>query len=259
MSERVVVITGASGGIGEAIAHALDKKGAALVLAARRGEELARVAADCRNARTVTADVTRRADVERIRDEALAAFGHIDVWINNAGRGISRSVLDLTDDDVDAMIATNVKSALYGMQAVIPHFKERGTGHLINVSSFLGRVPMATIRSVYSASKAALNSLTANLRMELRATHPNIHVTTLLPGIVSTEFAQNTLGKASGSPPTSGPFAAQTAEQVANVVAELLEHPEPEVFTNPILKEVWKKYAEDVSAFEAQLAQRASP
>ena len=75
--------------------------------------------------------VTQRADVERIRDEALRTFGHVDVWINNAGRGIGRQVLDLTDADFDEMMAVNAKSARYGMQAIVPHFKERGEGHLI--------------------------------------------------------------------------------------------------------------------------------
>jgi NAD(P)-dependent dehydrogenase (short-subunit alcohol dehydrogenase family) len=78
-------------------------------------------------------------------------------------------VLDLTDEDFDQMMVVNAKSALYGMQAIVPHFKERGAGHLINISSALGRVPFASYRSAYSAAKAALGSLTANLRMDLRA------------------------------------------------------------------------------------------
>src|SRR4029077_16181756 len=128
-------------------------------------DALQRVAAEISSpTHVVTADVTRRADGERIRDEALRAFGRVDVWINNAGRGILRPVLELTDDDVDEMFAVNVKSALYGMQAIAPHFIARGRGPRINVSSFLGRVPIATPRSAYNAAKAALNSLKANLR-----------------------------------------------------------------------------------------------
>jgi len=88
---------------------------------------------------------------------ALAKFGHIDVWVNNAGRGISRLVSELTDEDIDEMMLVNVKSALYGMQAVLAHFGERGSGRIINVSSMLGRVPFAPIRSAYPASKHALN------------------------------------------------------------------------------------------------------
>src|SRR5678815_3502767 len=113
---RNVVITGASRGIGAAIAHELARCGDSLVLTARSREGLEETAAASPNARThiVTADVTRRGDVERIRDEAIRVFGHVDVWINNAGRGIVRPVLALTDEDVDEMIAVNVKSVLYG-------------------------------------------------------------------------------------------------------------------------------------------------
>ena len=89
--------------------------------------------------------------------------------------------LDLTDEDFDLMMTINTKSALYGMQAIVPYFKEHGTGHLINISSALGRIPFASYRSAYSASKAALNSLTANLRMDLRATYPNIHISVVMP------------------------------------------------------------------------------
>src|SRR6185503_18759951 len=103
---KTIVITGASSGIGAAIARRLGRDGNHLALAARRAEALQAVAAECGpNALAVVADVTRRQDVERLRDEALRAFGAVDVWINNAGRGITRSVLDLTDADVDEMMS----------------------------------------------------------------------------------------------------------------------------------------------------------
>jgi short-subunit dehydrogenase len=232
----VIVITGASAGIGEALARELVSRGARVVLSARTAETLNAVAASLGPAaRAVVADVTRRADVERIRDEALAAFGRIDVWINNAGRGISRPVLELTDEDVDEMIAVNVKSALYGMQAVVPFFMAQGRGHLINVSSFLGRLPLASPRSAYSAAKAALNSLTTNLRMDLAATHPGVQVSLVMPGIVATKFAQNARGAhgAAVTPPPGGVMQPQTPEQVAALIADLVERPVPELFTNP--------------------------
>jgi len=175
----------------------------------------------------------------------------VDVWINNAGRGITRKVLDLTDEDFDEMMAVNVKSALYGMQAIVPHFQERGQGHLINVSSMLGRIPSATFRSVYSASKSALNSLTANLRMDLRAEYPNIHVSLVMPGMVSTDFSAHALHAPEGAAalPT-----AQTAEEVAAVIIDLIDHPRSEVYTNPdIQAEQVKRYYSDVSAFEENL------
>jgi NAD(P)-dependent dehydrogenase (short-subunit alcohol dehydrogenase family) len=114
--------------------------------------------------------------VQRILDAALARFGHVDAWVNNAGRGITRPVSALSDADFDEMMLVNAKSALYGMQAVLPHFQARGRGHIVNVSSMLGRVPFVPTRSAYSASKHALNALTANLRMELRGRWPGIHV-----------------------------------------------------------------------------------
>ena len=259
MAERVVVITGASAGIGAAISRALGATGHALVLAARREAELQAVALESgANALTVVADVTRRADVERIRDRAIAKFGRVDVWINNAGRGIARPVLELTDADIDEMMLVNLKSALYGMQTIVPHFKERGTGHLVNISSFLARVPVASVRSAYSASKAALNSPTANLRMDLALTHPTVYVSLVMPGIVTTEFGKNALGSGpvAGPPPgaATGPFRPQTADEVALAIVELLENPVAELYTNPAHAEIAKRYVEAPGTFEAQLA-----
>ncbi len=248
---KVIVITGASSGIGAALARQLGAAGHRLVLAARREAELAEVAKASGGAVAVVADVTRRADVERLRDEAIAACGRVDVWVNNAGRGIGRGVLDLTDDDVDEMIAVNLKSALYGMQAVVPHFQARGDGHVVNVSSFLGRVPLATYRSAYSASKAALNALTANLRMDLAQTHPGVHVSLVMPGPVATDFHANVRGE----PPKAlaGGLPMQSAEEVASAMAALVAHPVAELYTNPALGAVARRYYEDVGAFEAGL------
>ena len=254
---KVVVITGASAGIGAALAHRLASEGHRLVLGARRAAQLRRVANEAESrgaaaAHPVETDVTRRADVERLRDEAIAAFGGFDVWVNNAGRGITRSVLDLSDEDVDEMIAVNLKSALYGMQAAVPHFIERGRGHLINVSSFLGRVPLATFRSAYSASKAALNSLTANLRMDLRQRAPGVVVSLVMPGVVTTEFARNVRGEP--LPPVTGRAGnTQTAEEVAEVIAALIREPRAEVYTNPASADLARSYLADVQGFEARL------
>src|SRR5437867_531675 len=133
-------------------------------------------------------DVTRRSDLEHLRDLALKKYGHVDVWMNNAGRGITKSVMELTDQEFDDTLSVVLRSAFYGMRTIVPHFQERGRGHLINVSSFLGRVPLVPFRSIYSASKSAVNSLTASLRMDLKANYPNIHVSLVMPGIVDTNF-----------------------------------------------------------------------
>lgn len=249
MSDKVIVLTGASAGIGAVLAKQLAARGDKLMLAARSVQPLNRVSRACgRDVMAYVTDVTRRQDVNRLRDEALRTFDHVDVWINNAGRGIARPVLELTDADFDEMMAVNVKSALYGMQAILPHFKERGEGHLINVSSFLGRVPTVTYRSAYSAAKAALNSLTANLRMDLRTEYPNIHVSLVIPGLVSTDFSANALY---GEPLPDGAPLAQTPDEVVAVMIDLIDHPRPEVYTNPDVQlERVKNYYADVAAFE---------
>jgi short-subunit dehydrogenase len=256
--QPVAVITGASSGIGAALARRLGRKQFRLVLAARRSDALRAVANDAGDTHAVVVDVTRRADVERLRNEALSAYGAVDVWVNNAGRGINASVLELTDEQFDEMMSVNVKSALYGMQAILPHFKERGRGHLINVSSFLSRVPIATYRSAYNAAKAALNALTANLRMDLRRAHPGIHVSLVMPGMVTTEFARNALGGtpevtwASRSGAGSAPQI-QTADDVAASIEAVIASPREEVYTQPGQPDTVVRYFQDVGAFERGL------
>jgi len=252
MTVKVIVITGASGGIGAELARQLARRGDKVVLAARNEDNLKQVVAQCGpEARFVVTDVTRRPDVERLRDEALSAFGAVDVWVNNAGRGIGRPVLDLTDEDFDDMMAINAKSALYGMQAIIPYFKTRREGHLINISSALGRVPFASYRSAYSAAKAVLNSLTTNLRMDLRREYPGVHVSLVMPPAVSSEFAKNALY---GTPVPPGGFRPgapmQTPEQTAAAIVDLIDHPLPELYTNPGQAEMVARYYADVAAFE---------
>jgi len=249
-----IVITGASGGIGAALAIHLAGQGHRVALAARRETELRAVATRAGSgAIVIPTDVTRRGDVERLRDRAIAEFGHVDVWVNNAGRGITKPVLELTDEELDQMITINVKSALYGMQAIAAHFITRGQGQIVNVSSFLSRVPFATFRSAYNAAKAALNALTANARVDLARTHPDIHVTLVMPGLVSTAFQQNAVG---GTPPLPPSIPSQTPEAVAEAIAAAIEHPVAEVYTNPQQAAVALEYFKDVGAFERQAAAR---
>jgi NAD(P)-dependent dehydrogenase (short-subunit alcohol dehydrogenase family) len=180
------------------------------------------------------------------------AFGHVDVWVNNAGRGINRPVLELTDEELDLMMTVNVKSALYGMQAIAPHFIARGCGQIVNISSFLSRVPFATFRSGYNAAKAALNALTANARVDLARAHPSIHVTLVMPGLVRTEFQRNALG---GSPPMAGNEAQSVDDAVAAIV-EAIARPVAEIYTNPRQASLVRSYFEDVGAFEREAAAR---
>ena len=235
MSDQIVVITGASGGIGATLAELVSGQGMSVVLAARRKDALEAVAAKCGGlAWPVVADVTVRANVRRVVDETLSRFGRIDVWINNAGIGITRPPSQLTDDDIDAMIQANVKSALYGMQEVLPHFKARKAGHIINISSMLGRIPFATIRSAYSGAKHFLNALTAMMREELREEYPGIQISLVSPGVVRTDFGLNAMH---GGPDSRQFPGSQSAQEVAAVIAQVIATRAPDVYTLPGARE----------------------
>jgi short-subunit dehydrogenase len=126
------------------------------------------------------------------------------------------------------MIQVNVKTALYGMQEILPHFRARGRGHVINISSMLGRIPFAPFRSAYSASKHFLNALTANFRTEVQATHPDIQFTLVSPGVVRTEFGANAVH---GGPDSRTLPNSQGAEEVAEVIAGVIASRRPDVYT----------------------------
>lgn len=229
MDSKVVVITGASGGIGAALADILALRGSALALVARRENELHDVAERCGpNAIAIVADVSHRSEVQRVVRESLDHFGRVDVWVNNVGRGISRLPSQLTDEDVDRVMQVNVKSALYGMQEILPHFRERGDGHIINVSSMLGRLPFAVIRSAYNGAKHFLNALTANFRMEHAESHPKIVFSLVSPGVVRTDFGLNAMH---GGPSSHELPYSQSAEEVAEVIADLIESRRTDVYT----------------------------
>lgn len=225
----VVVITGASAGIGAATTHLLASRGHRVIAVARRKDVLEAVARPHGAAvYAIAADMTERGDVFRVITRGLTAFGHIDVWINNVGQGITRPPSQLTDDDIDDVMRVNVKSALYGMQAILPHFKERGTGHVINVSSMLGRIPLATFRSAYCGAKHFLNALTATFRAEVQETHPGIQFSLVSPGVVRTEFGVNALH---GGPDSRTLPNSQGAEEVAEVIARVIATRQPDVYT----------------------------
>jgi NADP-dependent 3-hydroxy acid dehydrogenase YdfG len=253
--DKVVVITGASAGIGAELGKQLAANGCKVVLAARRKAELDKVAAEVGDdALAVVTDVTKRSDVDALCKAALDRFGRIDVWVNNAGRGISRSVADLTDDDLDAMWRDNMKSVVYGMQAVLPHFKARNEGQIVNVSSGLSRAPLGPVRAAYGAVKSAVNMLSASLRVELRATHPGIHVTVLLPGVVATEFGLNSLG--TGIVDNRKLPGAQPVEGAAKAIVDVIEHPKPEAYTSPYIAELIARYQREPEVVEGEIAAR---
>lgn len=229
MPDTVVVITGASGGIGAALAELVASQGAAVALVARRREELHQVAARCGAlGHPIVADVTRRAEVRRVVAEVVARFEHIDVWVNNVGQGLTRPPSELTDEDIDEMMRVNVKSALYGTQEVLDHFKARQSGHVINISSMLGRIPHAVQRSAYNGSKHFLNALTANFRTEVQQTHPGIQFSLVSPGVVRTDFGRHALhgGPLSHQLPDS-----QDPKEVAALIAGVIHSRQPDIYT----------------------------
>jgi short-subunit dehydrogenase len=241
---KTIVITGASAGIGAALAQLLGERGEQLILVARRVKELNDVAAQSGHALPITADVTRRDDVRRVVTQGIEHFGRIDVWINNAGQGISRMPTQLTDADIDEMVRINVKSVLYGMQEILPHFMERGDGHIINISSMLGRMPLALVRSAYSASKHYMNALTTMFREEVKQSHPGIQISLVSPGVVRTDFG---LSAMHGGPDNRKMPNSQSAEEVAAVIAETIESRAADVYTLPGAKEMVLRYYQELS------------
>ena len=226
-----MVVTGASSGIGAATAEHLAGLDMSVVLVARRLDALEEVAnRSGGRAFPIAGDMTIRSEVRRVVGETLRRFGAIYVWINNVGRGLTRAPSELTDDDVDAMVRVNIMSALYGMQEVLPHMKSRNAGQIINVSSMLGRLPFVVNRSAYCGAKHFLNALTATFRLEVQATHPGIQVTLVSPGVVRTEFGRNALH---GGPDSRELPESQGAEEVAAVIAEVIETRQPDVYTRP--------------------------
>jgi NADP-dependent 3-hydroxy acid dehydrogenase YdfG len=137
----------------------------------------------------------------------------------------------------------NVKTALYGMQEVLPHFMSRGEGHVINVSSMLGRVPFAVIRSAYNGAKHFLNALTANFRTELQETYPAIRFSLVSPGVVRTDFG---LKARHGGPDSRQLPGSQSAEEVAAVIASVVESRKADVYTRPGAREMVLEYYRSV-------------
>jgi NADP-dependent 3-hydroxy acid dehydrogenase YdfG len=186
---KIVVITGASSGLGEATARLLSAEGAIVVLGARRLERLQALANELTGrggkALVVATDVTRREQVKRLVEAAVQAFGRIDVMINNAGLMPQSLLEQLRVDEWDRMIDVNIKGVLYGIAAALPYMQEQKAGHLINVSSVAGHKvrPGAT---VYAATKHAVLALSEGLRQEVKPY--NIRTTVISPGAVATEL-----------------------------------------------------------------------
>jgi NADP-dependent 3-hydroxy acid dehydrogenase YdfG len=188
IQQKVVVITGASSGIGEATAMLLARNGARVVVGARRIDRLEKLVSAIRagggTAEYQAVDVTKRDQVEALVRFAKAKFGRVDVVVNNAGIMPLSPLEALKVDEWDRMIDVNIKGLLYGIAAGLPVFKEQGAGHFVNVSSIGGHFVVPT-GAVYCATKFAVRAISDGLRQESR----DVRVTIISPGVVESELA----------------------------------------------------------------------
>lgn len=190
--DKVIVITGASSGLGEAASKYLAQLGATVVLGARRAERIKHLAMEINSnggkALAVTVDVTKREEVKGLVDSAVKEFGRVDVILNNAGIMPLSPIDRLNVDEWDKMIDVNIKGVLNGVAAVLPYMKEQKSGQIINTSSVAGH-KIFTGSAVYSATKFAVRALTEGLRMELKPY--NIRTMIVCPGAVKTELLEH--------------------------------------------------------------------
>lgn len=186
---KVIAITGASSGIGEAIARELAGRGAAVVLGARRADRLIALAEHIRaeggRAEFMVTDVTQRADLKRLVTTAVQRFGHMDVLVSNAGIARTGPVADLDVDSWDAMIDINLRGVLHGIAAALPVFRQQGRGHFVTTVSTSG-LKIASTQAVYAATKNAVRTMLEALRQE--STDGVLRTTSISPGFVRTEL-----------------------------------------------------------------------
>lgn len=188
---KVVIITGASGGIGKSIATELAKQGAKLVLGARRTDLLMDVVAEITSmggkAVYATTDVTIKDHLVKLVQIAVESFGKVDVFINNAGVAQLGRIDELDIEGWEQMIDINLKGVLYGMAAAIPEFKKHGSGHIVNIISTAG-ITITPQMGVYAGTKNAVRTLSEAFRQE---SDGNIRITGISPGYVKTDLAEN--------------------------------------------------------------------
>ncbi len=212
ISGKIIVITGASSGIGAATARELAAHGAVLVLAARRAEELALLQREIERgggqALSVPTDVIRRPDIDRLVQTTLDTYGRIDVLVNNAGISPGQPIAELTDAELQRVFDVNLLAPARLVSAVVPHMRRQGGGLIVNIGSVAGEI---ATNSVYAATKFGLRGLNDALRRELR--HDNITLVLIAPGFIRTAMT------AGASFPMPGP------EIVAQAVAAAIRRP----------------------------------
>jgi short-subunit dehydrogenase len=231
----VVVVTGASSGIGRAAARQFAKEGAAVVLAARRGEALSAAVEECRSAGAeaiaVPTDIADARAVALLARRAVEVFGRIDVWVNNAAVGIVAPFLETPEEDLRRLLDVNVMGVVHGTRAALEQMLTQESGVIVNVSSILGEIPVP-YASAYSMSKSAVRALGVSVRAELRlAGASDIHVCSVLPPSIDTPYYKqvaNYVGReAKPIPPL------YTPERVARKIAAVVRRPRPEAVIGP--------------------------
>jgi len=242
LSGKVVVITGASMGIGEAIAKVFADQGASVVLLSRdaaRSEAARNRIRHSERTLALACDVRHREQIDQVIALTMSRFGRIDVWVNNAGHGILDSVAQVDMALCRDTFDTNFFGALAAMQAVIPILQKQASGTIINISSVAGHIPVPFL-ALYSATKFALNAVGKAARVELKSS--GIHVMTVCPGYVRTDFGANALRGREQKQVRPGSVRGITAERVARAVLRGYEKHKREVIVPWIMHPMVKLY-----------------
>ena len=233
LADRIILITGASSGIGAATARLLADAGATVVLGARRRDRLDALVADIERgggtARAHTLDVTRHDDVQAFVDAAIAEFGHVDVIVNNAGVMPLSALAAVKVDEWDRMVDVNIKGVLYGIAAVLPGMRARGSGHIINVASTGGHAVSPTA-AVYCATKYAVRAISEGLRQE----EDRVRVTIISPGVTESELADSISDSVARDGMAAYRRVTIAPEAVARAIRFAIEQPE-DVDTSEII------------------------
>ena len=221
---KIVLITGASSGIGEATARILANAGMTVVLGARRTDRLERLAAEITTAggaaRIRRLDVTDRADMAGFAQHALDEFGRIDVLINNAGVMPLSPMASLKVDEWDQMVDVNIKGVLWGIAAVLPTMNDQGSGHIINIAS-IGGLQVSPTAAVYCATKFAVRAISDGLRQE----NDRIRVTSVCPGVVESELADSISDEAARREMASFRAVALKPEAIGRAILHAITQP----------------------------------